>query len=316
MSKKHFAILAIFLSCFIFLSACSASSNKTAAPQSPAMGEMAAGSAANADMSTTSSISKDKQASSPRPIGEKKLILTAELAMETTSFDDAVKALNALVNKYSGYFEYSNVYGGGYHAYSAARSGEYTIRIPAKDYSAFMKESGSVALITRSSENATDVSEQYFDLETRLKTLRTKQDRLLSLLEKASVMEDIIALENSLSDVTYEIESYTSTLQKLSAQVEYSSVHISLNEVYKLTDLEQTPENFGSRVLKALKGGFKDFLNSAEDIFVACVYALPVLLIFAFLLILILFIVRRKRHKKSSKRTVEKLEEKKENSEE
>ena len=64
------------------------------------------------------------------------------------------------------------------------------------------------------SGSAEDVGQNYSDIELRLQTQRTKQERLLALLEKAATMEDIISLENALSETEYQIEQYTSDLKR------------------------------------------------------------------------------------------------------
>ena len=80
--------------------------------------------------------------------------------------------------------------------------------------------------ITESSESSEDVGERYYDAETRLKTQRTKQERLLALLEQADTMEDIISLENALGDVEYQIEQLSSTLNRYDALISYSTFTI------------------------------------------------------------------------------------------
>ncbi|NCC69379.1 MAG: DUF4349 domain-containing protein, partial [Clostridia bacterium] len=86
-----------------------------------------------------------------------------------------------------------------------------------------------------------------------------KQERLLALLEKADVMEDIIALENSLSDVQYQIEQLTSTLKRYDGLVDYSSINITINEVIRLSDEPGEADSLGERLSKAFVGGFSDF---------------------------------------------------------
>lgn len=156
-----------------------------------------------------------------------KLIRRAELAIQTTQFDQAMKTLDGLVLSHDGYFESASVYGGSYRDVNANRSGEYVIRIPAEQFRAFQSSVGSLGYVTSSTESSEDVGEQYYDTEARLKTQQTKQERLQSLLEKADTMEDIISLENALSDVEYQIEQLSSTLNRYDALISYSPFHIS-----------------------------------------------------------------------------------------
>jgi len=165
-----------------------------------------------------------------------KLIRRAELTIQTTEFDQAVEKLDQMVLEYEGYFETASVFGGSYRDAHANRSGEYVVRIPGERYTEFLSSVGDLGYVTRSSKSSEDVGERYYDTESRLKTQRTKQERLLNLLEQAATMEDIIDLENALSEVEYEIEQLSSTLNRYDALISYSTISIYLNEVTKVTE--------------------------------------------------------------------------------
>ena len=63
-----------------------------------------------------------------------------------------------------------------------------------------------------------DVTLRYVDVDSHKKALETEQERLLALLEKAENVEDIITIENRLSDVRYELENYESQIRLLDNQ--------------------------------------------------------------------------------------------------
>ena len=196
-----------------------------------------------------------------------KLIRRAEVAIQSTQFDQAVKTLDELVLAHNGYYESASVYGGSYRDVNANRSGEYVIRIPAEQFRAFQSSVGSLGYVTSSTESSEDVGEKYYDTESRLKTQQTKQERLQSLLEKADTMEDIISLENALSDVEYQIEQMSSTLNRYDALISYSTFRISLYEVAKVTEEVGETASLSAKMsagfLSSVEGlvrGFQDFL--------------------------------------------------------
>ena len=143
-----------------------------------------------------------------------KLIRRAELSIQTEQFDESAEALKKLTADCGGYFENANLYGGSRRDVNASRRGEYTVRVPAEKYDLFLSGAGELGYVTNKNESSEDIGERYYDTEARLKTQRTKQERLLALLEKAETMEDIIALESALSDVEYQIEQYSSELNR------------------------------------------------------------------------------------------------------
>ena len=197
-----------------------------------------------------------------------KLIRRAELSIQTTQFDQAAEALQTLVEQYGGYFERSSVYGGSYRDANAQRSGEYVVRIPAEQYEKFLSESGNLGYVTQLTESSEDVGEQYYDTESRLKTQRTKQERLLALLEKAENMEDIISLENALSEVEYQIEQYTSTLNRYDALIGFSTFNIYLSEVSKVTQEVGETASLGTRMAAGFRSSLEGLINGSQRLLI------------------------------------------------
>ena len=196
-----------------------------------------------------------------------KLIRRAELYIQTEQFDQSEAALKELVSSCGGYFENSSEYGGGRRDANANRSGEYTVRVPAEKYDHFLSQTGELGYVTSKTESSEDVGERYYDTESRLKTQRTKRERLLALLEKAETMEDIITLESALSDVEYQIEQYSSELNRYDALVAFATFTISLSEVGRVTQEVGETASLGQRMaagfqssLRGLGQGFQNFL--------------------------------------------------------
>ena len=84
-----------------------------------------------------------------------------------------------------------------------------------------------------------DVSEAYYDQESRLTTQRTKLERLQELLRQAQDMEDIITIESAISETELEIEFLTGSLRKYDSQINYSTITLSLREVYRREEREE-----------------------------------------------------------------------------
>jgi len=213
--------------------------------------------------------------------GEAKLIREAYISVQTTSFTDAVAALNTLVNQHGGYFEDAKMQSGGYYDSNAQRYASYTIRIPEEAYDAFMSAAGNVGHVVSSSESSKDVGEEYYDTELRLKTLTTKQERLLALLDKAEKMEDIISLEDALSDVQYQIEQYTTTLKRYDALVDFSTIRLDLYEVVKVEDDPGETASLGNKLAAAFRNGFSEFGDAMSSLILWIAYHFLGLVIFA-----------------------------------
>lgn len=214
-----------------------------------------------------------------------KLIREANLSIQTTEFEEAVADLEALVIEMGGYFQNASLRGGSYRNANANRTGDYTIRIPAEQYDSFMGQTGNLGYVTSRNETTENIGEQYYDTEARLKTQKTKQERLLSLLEKAENMEDIISLETALSDVEYEIERLSSTLNRYDSLVGFSTIYLTLNEVHKVSEETGVTNTLGQRMSKGFSSSVEGLIDGAQDLLVWMSYNVFGLLVAAVLVV-------------------------------
>ncbi len=221
----------------------------------------------------------------------RKIILTAEISMETKNFNDSITALQQTVENLGGYISGANTYV--YNSTYSLHRAEYTVRIPVENFSAFVTESEEMGNVTNANIWQDDVTTKYTDIETRLATLETKKERLLALMEQATEMADIIELESALSDTIYQIESLTGQRNSYDDQIQYSTAYIYIEEVRDLTDIVAPPRTLGERIRQTLQSSWKNFVNFCEDALVFLVGALPVLIILAVFITILLLILRR-----------------------
>jgi len=219
-----------------------------------------------------------------------KLIRTAWLTMETTSFDEAIQGLSALTEDFGGYFENSTVT----NRKTGSRWAEYTVRVPADKYNVFLSQAGELCHLTRQEANQQDISEAYYDTAGRLKTQQIKLERLQALLAEATVMEDIITIESAISETEQAIDSLSGRLRHYDGKVDYATVYVNIQEVYKLSNVEEVPETFGERLGNAFGNGVSNFVDSMEDLAVSFAYSWIWWLIFAVIVVAAIRVVRRK----------------------
>lgn len=294
MKKRSLLLIATLLVSFC-LSACSSKGSEmapgapmpsTAASTSPMMPQE--------NGFTSNNTAAETMTSTTGPARETKLILRAGLSIQSTEFDTAVDTLNKLVDEQSGYYERNEIQQGDYYDARSARYGTFTIRVPQGRFDSLLNAAGTVGHVVSSSKSSEDVAEEYYDAEARLKTQQTKHKRLLSLLEKADNMENIIALETALADVEYEIERLTGTLRKYDSLVGYATIEIQLNEVLKITEQPKETTSLGGRVSNAFSGGLDNLGRGLSNLAVWAAYNFVGILIFAAVVTVAVIIGRRK----------------------
>lgn len=196
-----------------------------------------------------------------------KLIYTADMHVQTLDFEDAEKTLYGMVEKAGGYFENITQDNGNYYSTDDSyRYASYTVRVPSDKFAAFIEEVSGGLHVVNMSQNAQDVGQAYFDTERRLETLKNKHDRLEALLSQASTMTDIIELETALSDTEYQIEQYTSDLQRYDSLIDYSTVYVSIEKVSEYSTAVTEDLTFGQRLLRSIQRGASNFGAWIENI--------------------------------------------------
>lgn len=236
---------------------------------------------------------------------EAKIIYTAHMEMQTLDYDTADTAISELVKSCGGYFERRSVS----NRASGYRFGEYTVRVPVAEFEHFCEQIGSLCHVTYAQSFAENISEAYYDTAARLETAQIKLDRLQELLKKADNMADIITIESAISETEYTIESLTGTLRRYDALVDYSTVTVSLSEVYKLSGTETAPETFGDRMGNAFVSGLRSAVDFVEDLAVGLAGAWVGVLVFAVIVIVLVKGIRGKLKARKIKKTLPATEE-------
>ncbi len=228
-------------------------------------------------------------------VEERKRIVYIDVTMETLEYDKTVSELKSMAGSAGGYIDSSEEYNS--DVYGRGRSAKFVFRIPQADASGFAEALPSIGHVLTQSEHGSDVTAQYFDIETRLRSLELQRDKYMELLDKAEDINYIIELTQALSDVIYQIESYTTTLNRLDSLVAYSTVTVDVREVVEET---KAPEEvtFGSRAAKAFSGSIEAFVAFVQWVAIAFVAASPFVMMLAVVVIVILVIVAIRRRKR------------------
>lgn len=230
--------------------------------------------------------SSDILSSEPPTIDSRKLIKTLNINMQTMEFDKTTSSITALVSELEGYIEQSNVSGNS--LYDAEnynekpynpRSASFVLRIPAEKLDVASDKLDDIGNITSRTESIEDVTSNYTDIERRLETLKVQEERLLEMLKTANELEYMITLEKELSNVRYEIESYTTNLNGLDNQISYSFVYIDVDEVIQYDDVRIAPPTFGERIANGFSSSIRAISSFGQNLVVVLVTVGPFLVV-------------------------------------
>jgi len=205
---------------------------------------------------------------------ERKLIKTGHITIELETLSESENITSAFAKSFGGYVTNSSSWTNSFNA---------TVKVPADHFDEAMTAAGELGKLKYRSVNNQDVTDEYYDLETRLNTKKTMQKKLESYLSQAKNLSDLLEIERQLNDVTSEVESMEGRMKRLSNQIDYATIEININlpsgynnDGFEWPDLGEKFRDFGSN--------FVNFLaNGLMFIFYIVVFGIPVIALAALL---------------------------------
>lgn len=297
--KRLFTISLVLLMILGLLAGCGASEEAMSAPQAAPEAAPEAG-IVEEEVLYDESASTTDDGGTAMPESQK-LIRTVYMDAETLDMDPLMAWIESRVGTLGGYFEQKSIRrsgsrdDGSYYKYA-----DLMIRIPAENLDQFLSQVGEEANVTSTSETTENVTLTYVSTQSRVQALETEQQRLLELLENAETMEDLLTIEERLTDVRWELENYASQLRVLDNQVNYSTVYLNIWEVDEPTVIVERT------VWQKIGDGFSEnagnMWNGLVNIFVWILTVIPYLVPLA-LIAGVVLLVRKfiKKHKKAKK---------------
>jgi len=222
-------------------------------------------------------------------VSDQKIIRNGNISIEV---DDALKAkaaVDALLEKhraYTGNEQFDNTdYSSNYHI---------QIRVPAENLNALVADLESLdGLVTYKSITASDVTEEYVDLETRLINKRSYLEQYRQLLKNARTIEDILKVREQIRVLEEEIESVEGRLKYLKNQVALSTLDLTLIQKKDFVYRPDRRINFWERLKDAFSTGWYGFVQFG--------FVIVGLWPFWLLLAIIIWLIRRYKNKRLSK---------------
>ncbi len=161
-------------------------------------------------------------------VAERKIIYHGSMDLVVEKTDRAAEEIQALAQREGGYVASMNGYRRGDQMVY-----DITIRVPADAFDATREALHSMAVKVEREQIATDdVTDEYYDLDARLKTLKETEAELTELLrkteERGGDVEDIMAIYDRLTRIRAEIESLQGQLNRLDKLVAFSTLDIHL----------------------------------------------------------------------------------------
>jgi hypothetical protein len=227
---------------------------------------------------------------------DRMIIWTADIVLTVKDTEQSISDVLALASELGGYAVGTESW-----IQSDLLYARLTIRVPAAQYEAAMARLRDQALkVEHESANSQDVTEEYVDLESRLRALQAKEAQLTKLMDRAEDTEAVLAVYQQLSATQVEIEQVKgrmSYLEKLSAM---ATITVNLNPEQPEAPVIEEGWRPGSTLRSAARALVNALKGLGNLVIWGVIFFLPILLLIALPIVIIFLAIRQWRRRRRS----------------
>ncbi len=221
---------------------------------------------------------------------EQKIIKTAYLSMTVEAVADSVSDLTTLTETKGGFVKTSEIE----TASDNTQSATVVLRVPVKEFNSVVEATKDLATQVNSEEiSGQDVTEEYMDLQARLKNYQAEEAQYQEILKQATTIEDILLVTDELSDVREDIEIVQGRIKYLENYTDLSTITVYLYEEasISLPTTEWKP-------LRSLKTAFQTLIRFGQGTITTLIWALMFGLPIGLVALIVYLVVRAIRKRK------------------
>jgi hypothetical protein len=200
-----------------------------------------------------------------------KIIKTGQVTIEVAQVPAALARVGDIAVSNGGYLSSSNVY----TSTNDRKTGYAMIRIPAGSFDTVMQALAPLGKVLSTSEQRSDVTEQYVDLTIQNESYHVQLNNYYRLMAKATAVEDIIKIQAQIDQITLSLNQIEGRLRYLNSQIDLSTITVNLQE----------PEPVGGEtsynIVTAINEGIAGFFGMISAIIVFIFSIIPLLILAA-----------------------------------
>jgi len=213
----------------------------------------------------------------------RKIIYDAQVDLVVESVDPIAKKVSSLVQDARGYIAEQNVTG----SPGSQRSMRWRFRIPVEQFDSFVDSVVALGELERNNRTSQDVTEQYYDIEARIKNKKLEEQTLNKILqERSGKLDDVLKIEIELSRVRGEIEQLEGKIRVLENLSSLATLTLNIREREKYAPPAPVVADFPTQVTRTWDGAILGLVNQGKSLVlwaVSWVIWIPFLLVGALL---------------------------------
>ncbi len=225
--------------------------------------------------------------------GDRKVIKNTyiELEIEVGEFESTMFGLTNLAEQNGGFVSNSQSYS---DSEGNMTSGSVTIRISSNKYNSVLNRVKEMGTVESTSSSGQDVTQEYTDLESRLRNYEAQKDVLLDLMKQSKKVSDSLEVQRELSNVQEQIEIIKGRMQYLDDLVSFSTIDVYFHEPEPITTT-------GWGFVEALKRGLRGAVKVFNWLIAAIIISAPLWVLAGIILIIVWRVIRVRRRRRAGK---------------
>ena len=300
---KKFTLITILL--FTFTAACSQAENSSSTPSdtSAVSTNTGGGGGGGEKMMSNSPIAQvslnQAEKTNAAPVTtERKIIRNADLQLEADAPEEAQAKVTRIAETKGGFVVESTQSGNDEKA-TKSDSVKMKIRVPAAKFDEALSEIRQTASrVVVESIKGQDVTEEFIDIEARLKTQKALEAQFLEIMKRSNSVADALSVQTEIAEVRGEIEKIEGRKRFLESQASLSTIEITLRTPAAFS---ANSSGFFHKLAQAFGSGFDAALSFILFFVTALIALLPFLLFIVLPIYLVIrYLLKRNRKHKTA----------------
>jgi hypothetical protein len=204
----------------------------------------------------------------------RRVIRTGAVAIEVEKFEETARRVLSIAEAAGGFVADSS-----YVEEEGRPRGSFVLRVPASRFSEVVRQVETLGTVQRRQIGGQDVTEEFIDIEARVRNLERQEARLLTFMDRATKIPDLMAVEQEVGRVRGEIERLTGRLRLLANRVEFATIQAEVTQKRRKSsgfwDFEQTL----TRIQTAFLNTVRQLLGVVEGLAAFAAALVPVVLL-------------------------------------
>lgn len=225
--------------------------------------------------------------------GDRKVIKTAyiELEIKAGGFDEILSRLTNLAEQNGGFISNTQSYS---DSEGNMTKGNITLRIPSNKYTSALEKVKDMGTVKSSSGSGQDVTQEYVDLESRLRNYEVQEEVLLDLMAESKRVSDTLEVQRELSNVQEQIEIIKGRMQFLDDLISFSTIDVYFYEPEPITAT-------GWGFLESLKNGLRGAVKVLNWLAAAILFTSPLWILAGIILLIVWRVIKARNRRRAGK---------------